>query len=92
MNNMKQKLLNTIDSFVNLCYTAFKIDAGNFAKNNFPKLVNNLWDESKSDEYNLKEIKDMFETNKKLNESVGNQAAAQVIDVFQKGWLNEIEV
>jgi len=89
---MKQKLLNTIDSFVNLCYTAFKIDAGNFAKNNFPKLVNNLWDESKSDEYNLKEIKDMFETNKKLNESVGNQTAAQVIDVFQKGWLNEIEV
>lgn len=90
MNNMKKKLLETIDSFVSLCYTTFKIDAGDFARDNFPKMVNNLWDESKSDEDNLKEIKDMFETNKNLNESVGNPAAAQVIDVFQKGWLDKL--
>lgn len=87
---MKQKLLKEIDDFQHLCYMAMKISAGDFAKENFPKLVNNIWDDNKSDEENLNEIKEMFDTNKKLNESIGNPAAAQVIAAFQEGWLNKM--
>ena len=89
---MKQKLLREIDSFHDICYMMMKISAGDFAKENFPKLVNNVWDDNKSDEENLNEVKDMFETNRKLNETAGNQAAAQVIAAFQEGWLNKVEL
>ena len=87
---MKQKLLKEIDDFQHLCYMAMRISAGDFTKENFPKLVNNIWDDNKSDEDNLKEVKDMFETNKKLNETVGNPEAAKVISAFQEGWLNKM--
>lgn len=87
---MKQKLLKEIDSFVHLCYMAFKMHAGDWAKKNFVPLVENFWDEKRSDEENIKEIKEMFETNRVLNETIGNPAAAQVIKAFQDGWLNKI--
>ena len=87
---MKQKLLKEIDSFVHLCYMAFKMSAGDWAKENFVPLVENFWDEKRSDEENIKEIKEMFETNRVLNENIGNPAAAQVIKAFQDGWLNKI--
>lgn len=88
---MKQKLLKSIDAFQHLCYMTMRISAGDFAKENFPKLVENFWDENKSDEDNLKVIKDMFETNRQLNNTIGNPEAAKVIEIYQKGWLNEIK-
>lgn len=87
---MKEKILNSIDDFADTCYTMFKIGAGDFAKKNFPALVNNVWDESQSDEQNLINIKSMFNTNKTLNEIQGNMKAVQTIDVFVKGWLDKI--
>ena len=89
---MKEKILNKIDDFVSLCYTAFKLGAGDFAKENFPTIVENFWDSEKTDKENLETIKQMFETNKKLNEINGSKEAAKVIEVFQEGWLNKIEV
>ena len=32
---MKQKILDSIKDFYNLCYTMFNLGAGDFAKNNF---------------------------------------------------------
>ena len=87
---MKEKILKSIDDFVNICYTMFKIGAGDFAKKHFPVLVNNVWDDSQSDEQNLINIKSMFDINKKLNEMQGNMNAAQTIEVFVEGWLDEI--
>ena len=87
---MKEKILKSIDDFVNICYTMFKIGAGDFAKKHFPDLVNNVWDDSQSDEQNLIAIKSMFDTNMNLNEIQGNVNAAQTIDVFVKGWLDKI--
>lgn len=89
---MKQKVLDAINEFVSLCYTAFKLSAGDFAKKNFPTIVENFWNGEKSDKENLETIKQMFETNKKLNEINGSKEAAKVIEVFQEGWLNKIEV
>ena len=89
---MKQKVLNEINDFVSLCYTAFKLGAGDFAKENFPTIVENFWDGEKSDKENLETVKQMFETNKKLNEINGSKEAAKVIEVFQEGWLNKLEV
>ena len=87
---MHEKILKSIDDFIDTCYTMFKIGAGDFAKKNFPSLVNNVWDDSQSDEQNLIDIKSMFDMNKKLNETQGNINAAQTIDVFVKGWLDKI--
>lgn len=87
---MKEKILKSIDDFVSTCYTMFKLGAGDFAKENFPKLVKNCWDDSQSDEQNLINIKLMFNTNKNLNEIQGNMNAAQTIEVFVKGWLDKI--
>ena len=87
---MKQRLLKSIDEFQHLCYMAMRINAGDFAKENFPKLVENFWDENKSDKDNLKAIKDMFETNRQLNNTIGNPEAAKVIAAYQEGWLDKI--
>lgn len=89
---MKQKLLRSIDEFQNLCYMSMKMSAGDFAKENFPKLIENFWDDNKTDEDNLEAVKNMFETNRVLNQSMGNPNAAQVIAAYQEGWLNKIEV
>ena len=66
-----------------------KTTAGDFAGKYFPKLINDAWDDSKSDEDNLCAVKDVFEFNKKLNERFGHPEAAQVIGAFQDGWLKE---
>lgn len=87
---MKKRILNSITDFYNLCYTMFKIVAGDFAKNNFPTIVEKFWDENKSDEDNLKSIKSAFELEKRLQESNGGSEAAKVISAFQEGWLNKI--
>jgi len=87
--DMKEKLLKEIDDFVHLCYMAFKISVGDWAKENFPQVIENLWVDDRSDAENVKEIKEMFETNRVLNENIGNPAAAQVIKAFQDGWLNK---
>lgn len=87
---MQEKILKSIDDFINTCYTMFKVGAGDFAKKNFPSLVNNVWDDSQSDKQNLINIKSMFDMNKKLNEMQGNMNAAQTIDVFVEGWLDKI--
>ena len=59
-----------------------KNGAARFAQENFTKLVNQNWDDTKSDEENTNEVKRMLEMNKVLNENMGNNAAAQVIDTF----------
>ena len=87
---MKEKILNEINDFVNTCYTMFKIGAGDFAKKHFPALVNNVWDDSQSDEQNLIIIKSMFDVNKNLNEVQGNKNAVQTIEVLVEGWLDKI--
>jgi hypothetical protein len=87
---MKQKILDSIKDFYNLCYTMFNLSAGDFAKNNFPVIVEKFWDENKGDEDNLKSIKSAFELEKRLQESNGGNKAAEVIAVFQEGWLNKI--
>lgn len=87
---MKEKILKSIDDFVSTCYTMFKIGAGDFAKENFSKLVENCWDDSQSNKHNINNIKSMFDMNKNLNEVQGNIDAAQTIDVFVKGWLNKL--
>lgn len=88
---MKEKILKSINDFVDICYTMFKIGAGDFAKKNFSVLVNNIWDDSQSDEQNFINIKSMFNMNKKLNEIQDNMDAAKTIDIFVKGWLDEIK-
>lgn len=86
---MKQKLLRAIDSFVNLLYMMMKTSAAEFAQENFPNVVKNVWDNSKSDEENIKEIKEMFENNRVINEILGNTNVTEVIKAFQDGWLNK---
>ena len=87
---MKEKILKSINDFVDTYYTMFKIGAGDFAEKNFPVLVNNVWDDSQSDEQNLINMKSIFNLNKNLNETQGNISAAQIIDIFVKGWLDKI--
>lgn len=87
---MKEKILKEINDFVNTLYTCFKIGAGDFAKSNFPKMVDNFYDDKKTDEENLKAIKDAFETEKKLQKFTGNLQVMELIDAFQKGWLDKI--
>ena len=89
---MKQKILDAIKDFVSICNTMFKLGAADFAKEYFPKLVENNWDDNQTDEHNFKEIFDLFELNKRLNEIQGNKNAAQTIEVFMDGWLNKIKV
>jgi hypothetical protein len=36
---MKEKLLKEIEQFHHLCHMAMRIDAGDFAKENFPKII-----------------------------------------------------
>ena len=78
----KVELLRETESFVNTCYMLMKNGAARFAQENFTKLVNQNWDDTKSDEENTNEVKRMLEMNKVLNENMGNNAAAQVIDSF----------
>ena len=89
---MKQKVLDQIDDFVQTCYTMFKVNAGNFAKENFPKIVENFWDDTKSDEENLKTVRDVFKSNAALNRisTLGNPEVAKTIDAFCEGWLNKL--
>lgn len=87
---MKEQILSAITDFVKTLQTLFKIGAANFVEENFPKLVNNFWDDSKTDEENLKEIKQVFDANKKLNNAVGNTEVSKIIEVFQQGWLDKI--
>lgn len=87
---MKEKILNEINDFVNTCYTMFKISAGDFAKENFTKLIENTWDVSKTDEENFKEVKSLFESNAAINESLGHTEVAKTIRIFMTGWLDKI--
>jgi len=87
---MKKKILDAIREFHDLCYTMFKLGAGDFAKNNFPAIVDRFWEEGKSDKDNLKAVKDAFELERRLQDSTDHAEAAKVIAVFQEGWLNKI--
>lgn len=88
---MKKKVLDEINNFVNILYTMFKLGAGDFAKKNFPAIVEDRWDDSKSDKENLECIKAAFKLEKKLQESADHQAIVQLIEAFEDGWLNKIE-
>ena len=88
---MKEKILKEIDSFVNMCYTMLRIGAGDFAKENFPRLVENFYDENRSDEENYKAIKDMFELNIVFNQET-NEEVAKTIQIFLEGWYDKIKI
>ena len=89
---MKKKLHDAINDFVSILNTMFKIGAADFAKKNFPQIVDNFCEDGKTDEENLKAVRDMFEANEKLNSNgMGNPEAAKVIRAFIDGWLNKIE-
>ena len=87
---MKKKVLDAIKEFHDLCYTMFKLGAGDFAKNNFPAIVDRYWEEGKSDDDNLKAVKGAFELERKLQENAEHAETANVISAFQEGWLNKI--
>ena len=78
----KVELLREIDSFVNTCYMLMKNGAAQFAQENFTKLVNQNWDDTKSDEENTEEVRKMFDMNMKLNKVTGNTDASGVIEAF----------
>ena len=69
----------------------FKIGAGDFAKENFPRLVENFYDENRSDEENYKAIKDMFELNIVFNQKT-NEEVAKTIQIFLEGWYDKIKI
>lgn len=87
---MKKKIENSIKNFIDTCYSFGKIGAGDFARDNFYNLVNNCWDDDKSDIDNLQEIKNMFKTNASINKTMGNPEASKVIKAYMEGWLNKI--
>ena len=86
---MKDRILKTIDDFVSTCYTCFKIGAGDFAKENFPKIVESFWEDGKSDEENFEQIRNAFEINLMIN---NDENVRNVFDVFIEGWLKKIEI
>lgn len=88
---MKTKLLKSIDSFVLLLFTFGKVGYAEWAKNNFPKMVNNLWEEDKSDADNIKNIEEQFNLNKTINELQGNVDAVKCIDAFLEGWFVDVK-
>ena len=89
-DSVKDKILGSISEFSSLCRTMFKLSAGDFADENFPKIVDGFWEDGKDDSYNLDAVKGAFEMNRKLNERNGNSEAAKVIAVYQEGWLSKI--
>lgn len=90
---MKQKLHSAINDFISTLNTMFKIGAAEFVKKNFHDIVDNCWEDKKSDMENLEGVKSIFELNEKLNSNgMGNPEAAKVFRAFIDGWLVKIEV
>lgn len=87
---MKEKILKCIEDFVNTLYTFFKISAGDFAKKNFPELVENNWDSTKSDKENLEYIKSVFGTEAILQRRINKEEIAKVLEMFKTGWLDKL--
>lgn len=87
---MKEKILKQIEDFVNTLYTFFKIGAGDFAKKNFPELVENNWDNTKSDKENLEYIKSIFSTEAILQRNINKEEIAKVLEIFKTGWLDKL--
>lgn len=87
---MKEKILKQIEDFVSTLYTFFKIGAGDFAEKNFPKLVENNWDNTKSDKENLEYIKSVFTTEAMLQRNVNQEEIAKVLEAFKTGWLDKL--
>lgn len=88
---MKEKILNEINNFANMCYVTCKFGAGDYAKEKFPTFVENFYDENRSDKENFKAIKNMFELNIVFNQHSGNFKAAAIIETFLNGWYNKIK-
>ena len=87
---MKTKVLNSINNFVNILFTMFKVPQGEFAKKEFPKIVDNFWNDNASDAENLKAVKDAFQLEKEMQDMSNNRPVAMLIESFQSGWLNKI--
>lgn len=87
---MKTLILKKVDEYVSLLNTMFKLQHADFVKNNIPTLINNVWDESKSDQDNLKELKGMLTLNANLNEHQGNQQASELFKIFLEQYINDI--
>lgn len=89
-DNTKDRINKGINDFVSACYTFGKIGAGDFADNNFHKIVDEAWDDTKSDAENLRSIKETLEFNIAMNNANGNTEAAKVIDAYMKGWFSKL--
>lgn len=51
---MKKVLLNSINSFVSALFTFGKVGQAQFVRTNFPKIVEGVWVDDKSDSDNIK--------------------------------------
>ena len=87
---MKTLILKKVDEYVSLLNTMFKLNSADFVKNNIPTIINNVWDESKSDQDNLNELKGMLTLNANLNKHQGNNQASELIKIFLEQYLNDI--
>lgn len=88
---MKKVLLNSIDSFVSALFTFGKVGQAQFVRTNFPKIVEGVWDDDKSDSDNIKNVEDQFIFNKNLNQFQGNTIVSQCIDAFLEGWFVDVK-
>ena len=89
---MKEQILKSIDDFVSTCYTFFKVSAGDFAKENFPIIVENVWDDEITDLDNYENIKKLFQTNAILLSHQNKDQAAKCIEIFLEGWFDKINI
>lgn len=87
---MKTLILKKVDEYVNLLNTMFKLQQADFVKNNIPTIINNVWDESKSDQDNLKELKGMLILNANINKHIRNKQTSELIKIFLEQYLNDI--
>lgn len=88
---MKKVLLNSIDSFVSALFTFGKVGQAQFARTNFPKIVEGVWADDKSDAENIKNVEAQFVFNKNLNQFQGNTVVSQCIDAYLEGWFVEVK-
>lgn len=89
--NMKQRILDSIKDYIRTLETMFRISAAEFVKEKFPKLVNEYWEEGKTDDENRKEIRDAFERSVFLVKMQGHDEAAKVISIYLEGWFDKIK-
>ena len=78
----KNELLHQIESFVNAYMFIMKNEVIDYANENFTKLVNEKWEDSKSDDENILEVMNTLKTNIAIEKAMGNKEVVKVIETF----------